>query len=130
MSLSRILGWRGARAGFPLACALAGSVLAYTLLGVGGVGILVGTVTGILAIDKQSTLDSVCVTGTCPQLAESDLDAYCALGTTSGIALGVGLASTVTGVVLLLTHVEARNVARSLQLRAGPGGVEIQGAFQ
>ena len=109
-------------------------ILAYTLLGVGGTGILVGTVAGIVAIDKRCTLDSVCVNGTCPQRAKSDLDAYHALGTTSGIVLWVGVAGAAAGVALLLTRPSpasgVRTLAGRVQLRAGVGVFSIQGVFQ
>jgi hypothetical protein len=107
--------------------------LAYTMFGVGGVGLLVGSVTGILTLDRYATLDSVCGGGTCPLSAESDLDAYHSLGTTSGIALAVGVAGTAAGVVLLLTgrggDSEARTVSGSLQVEASPGCLGIRGAF-
>ena len=112
-----------------------GPILAYTMLGVGGLGILVAAVTGILTLDKQSSLDSVCVDGTCPSSAASDLDAYYALGTTSGIALAVGVAGTATGVVLLLTRPgraqtqETQTVTGSWRLQTGPGRLDVVGTF-
>src|SRR5688572_10804583 len=40
--------------------------LAYAALAVGGVGVVVGGVTGALALDKHSKLDEVCNGGSCP----------------------------------------------------------------
>jgi hypothetical protein len=107
-------------------------ILGYSLLGVGGVGILVGSVMGILTLDRKASLDSVCNDRTCPASAESDLDAYNALGTASGIAFGVGVASAAAGTSLLLTTraSEAPAVAGSVQLRADLGRLELRGSFQ
>ncbi len=47
-------------------------VPAYLALGAGGVGIAVGTITGLLALQKHSDLNGVCTAGTCPRSAESN----------------------------------------------------------
>lgn len=107
--------------------------LAFVMLGAGGFGILVGSITGALTLDKKSTLDSVCVNRICPQSAASDLDSYYALGTVSAIALGLGGACAVGGFVLWLNPPsrgsEARAATGTLELRAGPGGIAARGTF-
>jgi len=67
----------------------------------GGAGLAVGTVGGILAIGKHSTLSNEC-TATCPPSAGSDLDAYHTLSTLSTIGFVVAGVGAATGTALLL----------------------------
>ena len=50
--------------------------LMYVSFGVGGAGLIVGGITGILALGKKSDLDKTCTNGTCPASAQSDVDGY------------------------------------------------------
>jgi hypothetical protein len=81
-----------------------GKTLGFVALGVGGVGLIEGIITGVLAMGKHSTLTKDgCANGTCPTSADSDLSSYHTLGalsTTGFIVGGVGLAG---GLVLVLT---------------------------
>jgi len=106
-------------------------VSAYVAFGFGGVGIAVGTITGLLALQKHSDLASVCSAGTCPRSAESTLNSYHSLGLISGIGFGVGLAGAAMGIVLLSTGKKAENSASSheLHLQVSPGALQMQGAF-
>ena len=110
-----------------------GSTLTYVALGVGGAGLVVGTVTGIMFLSKHSDLDKLCVDGTCPPSAESELNAHDTLGIVSGVSFAVGLAGVVTGVVRLLARsgdapAQPASSAR-LKLGVGPTGLNLQGAF-
>src|SRR5262249_42714787 len=87
---------------------------AWIAFGVGGAGLVVGTVTGILALGAHSDLSSACPTGTCyPKNGEeehemrSDLSRYHTFGTVSGIGFVVALAGAATGAVLLVTGTPA-----------------------
>jgi hypothetical protein len=74
----------------------------YAAFGVGGVGLVVGTVFGVLALGTRSSLDSECgpsKTG-CPQNDVSRLNTQ-AWG--ADIGLGMGVVGAVVGTVLLLT---------------------------
>lgn len=77
-------------------------LIAYAALGVGAVGIIGGSVTGLLALRKRSQLNKECVNAECPPSSEDKIDTYRNLGTISGIAYGVGLAGAAAGVTLLL----------------------------
>lgn len=68
---------------------------------VGGVGLVVGTVVGILALGTKSTLDSECVSKTCPATARSDIDSLGSKATVATIGFGVGIVGVAVGAVLL-----------------------------
>lgn len=107
--------------------------LAYVALGVGGAGIVIGAVTGTLALQKRSNLNSECSGSTCPRSAQSDLNSYHTLGLVSGIGFGVGLAGAAAGLVLLQLgggHRDATGAsATGLQLHLNPGSFRVQGVF-
>lgn len=70
---------------------------AYVALGIGGLGLIVGSVTGGLAFSKASDCpNKVCKT-------QSDLDSAKSMATVSTISFGVGIVGVAVGTVLLLT---------------------------
>lgn len=78
------------------------SPLVYVGFGVAGVGLVLGGVTGVLAMSKASDLKSACTDGRCPPAAHDDVDAYHRFGTISTIsfiAAGVGAAVGIYGLV-------------------------------
>lgn len=77
---------------------------------IGGAGLVVGSVTGILAMTKHSELTSGCAEGTCGPDQESNYNDFHTLGTVSTISFAVGGVGVVSGVVLLL--IEPRASAR------------------
>jgi hypothetical protein len=88
----------------PPAAARAGGsskTLAFVLLGVGGAGIVTGSITGLFAIDKKNGLD--CPRNRCSGSDADDLDSAKTLALVSTIGFGVGIASAAAGTVLLLT---------------------------
>jgi len=78
-----------------------GKTLAFVMLGVGGVGLVTGGVTGFLAIQKKGNLD--CPDKTCTGSQADELDSANTLALVSTIGFGVGAAAAVVGVVLLAT---------------------------
>jgi hypothetical protein len=95
-------------------------------VGVGGAGILVGGITGFLAMDKRSTLD--CPDDSCTADKQDDVDSYNSLRTISTIGFIGGAVIAATGGVLLLTDNEKKEVARITPL-VGPGRIGIGGRF-
>lgn len=77
--------------------------LAVVALGVGGVGLAVGAVTGILAMGKHGDLESACPNGTCPSDRQSDVDSYKTMGAISTVGFIVGVVGVGAGAVLWLT---------------------------
>lgn len=66
--------------------------------GVAGVGVVVGTITGIVALSKSSALADECTGVHCPRSAQGDLDTSRTMGTVSTVSFvvaGVGAAVAV-----------------------------------
>jgi hypothetical protein len=81
----------------------ASRVPAWIAFGVGGAGLVVGTVTGIMALGVHSDLSGKCPNDHCPYELHSDVSRYHTLGTISGIGFGVAVVGAATGAVLLVT---------------------------
>jgi hypothetical protein len=98
-------------------------LLGYASVGVGVVGLGLGTYTGLVALHHESELDAVCHPG-CPQSSAADLDGFRSNRTVSWVSYGLGLAATATGVLLLtLGPAQREHVALSVL----PNGVRIGG---
>ncbi|MFO0567056.1 MAG: hypothetical protein U0263_15415 [Polyangiaceae bacterium] len=106
--------------------------LAYVSLGVGVVGLGVGTYMGLKAKSTKSDIDQQCKNGVC---SESQRDLYdrgktqANISTAGFIVGGVGIG---LGTVLLLTggkSTEAKASARHATPYLGPGEVGVAGAF-
>jgi hypothetical protein len=108
--------------------------LAYMAFGVGGLGIVVGAVTGFMALRKRSDLTSVCHSSACPPSSQSDIDAYHSLGLVSGLGFGLGLGAATTGYVLLQMggppSQKATALNLRLRLRVDPNRIGLEGTFQ
>jgi hypothetical protein len=78
------------------------NTLAYVALGVGGAGLVVGGVTGFLALGKKSDLKG-CVDTRCPSSQEDTLDSAKTMATVSTVGFAVGFVGVGVGVVMLLT---------------------------
>lgn len=95
--------------------------LGFVALGVGGVGLAVGAVTGIMAMGKHSDLEKACPDGKCTSDKQSDVDSYGTLGTVSTVGFIVGGVGVAAGLVLVLTAPkEGRAAALSRPLVAMP----------
>lgn len=111
----------------------------WAAFGAGGVGLVVGSVTGALALGAHSDLKSQCKgpDGKClPTSAEEkrrmdgDVSRYRTLGALSGVGFAVGVAGAAAGVVLLLTGKPATQTsALPLVPLIGPGTVGVEGRF-
>jgi hypothetical protein len=81
--------------------------LGISALTVGGAGLVLGAITGVVALGDHSSLSGPCGSGTCPVTQQSALSGYHTMGTLSTVGFivaGVGIAG---GVVLLLTSPKA-----------------------
>lgn len=102
--------------------------LALVAYGVGGAGLVLGAVTGLMAIGKHSDLETVCPDGRCPSSAQGDVDTYETFGTLSTVGFIVAGVGAVAGTVLLVTSPKKTGL-RSTTPTIGLGGPGIRGTF-
>jgi len=95
----------------------------FAALGVGALGLGIGTYTGIVALHHKSDLDAVC-TPTCPPSSAPDIDSFRTNRTLSYVSFGVGIAAAATGVVLLTV---GKPTQEHVAIRALPTGLQIGG---
>ena len=111
------------------------SPLTYVGFGLAGVGIVVGSITGLMSMSKTSTAKQSCVNNQCPRSVHSDLDSAHSLATISTIsfiAAGVGAGVGLIG-LLVSKHpaadAEPAAATAHVEPMIGVGFVGIQGAF-
>jgi hypothetical protein len=108
---------------------------------VGGAGLVLGGVTGVMALSKHSKLSTDCPSGTCGRDHKDELDSYHTVGKLATIGFVVGGVGAATGVVLLLVKPRssgdaAAQATRHEQKRAvsltpfvGIGSAGVEGTF-
>jgi hypothetical protein len=109
-------------------------ILGWVGIGLGGAGLVLGGVTGGLALGAQGDLDdSGCRDGVCPKAVEGDVDSYNTFLTLSTIGFIGGGVALAAGTVLLLTAPKAREADRSGRVSAVPwiglGSAGVRGTF-
>lgn len=82
----------------------------YVGVGAAGVGIVVGTITGALALSKASALESECTGVQCPRSAADDLSTSRTMGVVSTIAFGVAGAGVALALVTWFVRPSATRV--------------------
>jgi len=101
-------------------------------IGVGGAGLIVGAITGGLALSKHGSLLATCKDGHCPKGSESkyqaEIDSYKTMGTISTAGFIAGGALAVTGVILVVTAPKAKKTGAITPV-IGLGYVGAQGRF-
>ncbi len=106
--------------------------VAYGALGLGGAGLIVGAVTGAIAIHKNSQLKDLCTGSICDPMYAPQRDSYHAMTSISTVAFIVGGVGTAAGVVLLLTQpTRPPQAAKGAHITPfiGVGSVGVTGAF-
>jgi hypothetical protein len=106
-------------------------ILPWVAFGVGGAGLVVGGLTGILAIGKHSTLASNCKTGTCDSTQQGTLSSYHTLGAISTVGFVVAGVGGAAGAILLFTQPKGDAVASGLHVVpvVGFGSLGATGTF-
>jgi hypothetical protein len=113
-------------------------LLGYVSLGVGAVGLGVGSVFGLMATGKKSDLAKVCDEGRCPPMAQDDIDDMNTYATISTVGFSVGIVGVGVGVALLLSGSGSGpealpQTAQAPSLRVhpwiGPHSAGVQGVF-
>jgi hypothetical protein len=105
--------------------------LGWTALGLGSAGIIVGVVSGALALDKQNELEELCGESLeCPPPYYADVDQYddMRLAMTVGFAVGAPLAASGIGLLVASAWV-SDDSHEALWLRLGPGSMGVGGRF-
>ncbi len=111
---------------------ITGNTLTWVGLGVGALGLAVGTVTGIVALVKSGSVKSECPRGQCPPSAHADLNLTNAMSTTSTIAFALGVVGAGVGILSFLSDKSTSPAAappRALNLSVGPGTISLRGAW-
>ncbi|MCC6528448.1 MAG: hypothetical protein IT373_37730 [Polyangiaceae bacterium] len=75
----------------------------FVTLGIGGAALIVGAITGGLAVGKHGELEDGCQDGVCPKALEPTLDDYHMLGTVSTVGFVAGGVLAATGLIVALT---------------------------
>ncbi len=105
-------------------------VLGIAALGLGGAGLILGGVTGVLALGKHKQLKDDCPGGVCPASAQSALDSYHLMGTLSTVGFIVGGVGAAGGAVLFLTAPSAKPAREATLVPVlGAGYLGVQGTF-
>lgn len=94
---------------------------AYVALGVGGAGILAGTVFGLLAKSSESKGNDQCRGEVCPERSRSDFDSAKSKALVSNIGFGVGIVGLGVGGTLLVLSKGKSQEARVTTLPGGAG---------
>ncbi len=103
--------------------------LGFVGIGVGGAGLVMGAVTGGLAIGKHGALAGECQNGVCFG-HQSDLDAFHLMSNLSDAGLVAGGVLAAAGVVLVVTAPKnPTNTTGWIAPVVGPGFVGAQGRF-
>jgi hypothetical protein len=102
----------------------------FAILGVGGAGLLVGAVTGGLALSKHGQLAKLCPDGHCID-QQSAIDSYKLTGALSTAGFIGGGALALTGVVLLVAAPRGEAAPKQAWIAPiiGPGFAGAQGRF-
>jgi hypothetical protein len=91
----------------------------WVAFGVGGAGLIVGAITGGIALGDHSSLATACGGGNCPSSQSSNLSSYHTMGLVSTIGFVVAGVGAATGVVLLL-------VSPKSSAAPATGGVHVE----
>lgn len=106
------------------------SALTYVGFGVAGVGVLVGTITGVVTMSRSSSLKDRCGGGQCPPSQFGDLDSTRTLGTASTISFVAAGAGAIVGVIGLLSSGESAAPAHGgITPWVSLSSVGVRGAF-
>jgi hypothetical protein len=96
--------------------------LGIVALGVGGAGLMVGSITGLVAISRHGDLQTNCPGGQCPESQQKNLDSYRTFSTISTIGFIVAGAGAIGGMTLLLTSPSPREGRAQVSPYISPTG--------
>jgi hypothetical protein len=96
------------------------SALTWAGVGLAGAGVIAGSVTGLLAISKEPTLNSECANHVCGPSAQSDLGSANTLATVSDVAFAAaGVGAVVAVLSLVVGHDDSSKPPVQLPVASG-----------
>lgn len=98
---------------------------AYVASGVGLASIALGTVTGVVALNRKSSLDAICRAG-CPADSAAEIDSFRTNRTVSYTTFALGTAALGIGAYLLLS---GSPDSEGVSLAVRPGALSVRGRF-
>lgn len=102
----------------------------WVITGLGGALLIGGAVTGVAALSKDNDLEPICKNG-CPADKQGELDTVNNLALTTNILLGVGAATAVVGIVLVVVGAkQGKETPVSLTPAFGPQFAGAQAAWR
>ncbi len=104
-------------------------LVGFVALGVGGAGLVLGGITGVVALSKKSDLDKnpQCADDhRCPASANSEVSSYNTMRTVSSVGFIAGGVLAATGLVLVLT---APHQESTVSFMVSPSSVAFRGQF-
>jgi hypothetical protein len=102
---------------------------AWVAIGVGAAGLVVGGVTGVMAISTKSSVEDQCRNNQCLPPAHADVDKYNSLRTISSVGFIAGVVCAGAGVTLLLTAPKPESTALQLRAYVGASEAGVAGSF-
>ena len=110
-----------------------GKTAGWVLLGIGGAGIVVGAITGGIAMGQAGDLKDKCDDTTPDNCSQDDIDSTNSLAMVSNVGFGVGAVAAVVGVILLATSGGSKESAALQQPKVRPylglGNAGLTGSF-
>lgn len=113
------------------------SPLVYVGFGIGGLGLIAGTITGVLSLTQAGDIKDRCDGTTCPRSAQEDIDSAKVLANVSNVAFAVGGVGVGLGVLGLFMPGEAEPAQAppgdaagvAVEPLLGPGWAGLSGRF-
>jgi hypothetical protein len=110
------------------------STVGWIAAAVGGAGLVVGAVTGGLAISKKNSLEAGCPNGDCPPPLHGDVDEFETLRLTSTVSFIAGGVLAAAGITLVVTGAVTGSSASTQgpvqgRLTLTPTGLRFEGRF-
>lgn len=105
--------------------------LGYVAVGVGGAGLIAGSIFGVIALSKRNDLDQHCFNKVCPLDKQAEIDSARTHGTISTIGFAVAGIGIAAGATLLLwpDAVKVKTGEVAIQPIFGVGMAGVQGTF-
>jgi hypothetical protein len=106
-------------------------MLVYGGFGLGVLGVTFGTISGLVALNKGSTVKDACVGDRCPESVRSDIVSTKNWALASNLGFAIGFAGAGAGLVALLVGGSSSNSARrpAVEPLVGVGSLGLRGQF-